>query len=124
MSQTLEAWGLTTRLEDAHLCVSELATNALVHGDIAGHGFVVQVTAWHGLIRVEVRDRSKRRPEVGNPDETDTSGRGLQLVTMLSDAWGVEDRASGGKVVWSEFKLDGSTTTLDREPLESSCHGI
>ncbi|WP_248966020.1 ATP-binding protein [Sphaerisporangium perillae] len=124
VSGTLSAWGLTTRLDDVRLCVSELATNALVHGDIDGHGYTVDVTATHELVRVEVRDRSKHHPRARTPDDTDTSGRGLLLVSVLSDAWGVEEREAAGKVVWSEFKLGGSARTSGSQPLEGSHYAI
>lgn len=41
----LAGWGLHDRAEDIRLCVSELATNALVHGTLADHGFLVKLDA-------------------------------------------------------------------------------
>jgi hypothetical protein len=38
-----------------------------------------------------------------NVTDTDTGGRGLQLVEALAGEWGIWPREDGGKVVW--FKL-------------------
>jgi anti-sigma regulatory factor (Ser/Thr protein kinase) len=116
VSRTLKAWGLTIRVDEIRLCVSELATNAFCHGTISGHRFMVKVSAGPGLVRIEVHDSSTRRPQLRTPDETDTSGRGLLLVSVLSDNWGVEERQPDGKVVWSEFTFDGSAKAIHGEP--------
>ena len=84
--------------ETGELLVSELTTNALRH---AGGPFEVRVQATPRL-RVEVRDRSRRRPAVKDPDATDEGGRGLHIVGELARAWGTEDLADG-KVVWFEL---------------------
>ncbi|NEW72518.1 ATP-binding protein [Streptomyces rhizosphaericus] len=101
---TLASWGLSERAEDIRLCVSELASNALAHGTLSGHGFLVKLEADDDFVRLEVHDSRGRRPEVQHPADTDTSGRGLLIVEELSDGWGIEDRRPFGKVVWSRFK--------------------
>ncbi len=105
----LTAWGLDGPADNIRLCVSELASNALVHGTEPGHGFVVKLTGDDGFVRLEVHDsrnprRDGHRPHVRHPDLADTSGRGLLIVEMLADAWGVESRQPFGKIVWSRFK--------------------
>jgi hypothetical protein len=35
-----------------------------------------------------------------SPGPEEPSGRGLQIVNMLSQDWGVEQRAAAGKTVW------------------------
>lgn len=97
------SWGLQGRTEDIRLCVSELASNALAHGTVPGHGFLVRIQVGGGSVQLEVHDSRSRRPEVRDPTDEDTSGRGLLLVEALSDDWGVEDRRPFGKVVWSRF---------------------
>jgi len=84
--------------ETAELCVSELATNCVLH---AGTAFTLSVSVSTDAVRVEVTDQSDDRPEVQHADPTDEHGRGLQIVSMLSHQWGVE-RASrtAGKTVW------------------------
>ncbi len=82
--------------EAAGLMVSELATNAVVHG--AGP-FVIVVDCTESQIRVEVFDEGRGVPRLGAPSSSDPHGRGLRIVDRLSDSWGV-----GVRSVW--FVLD------------------
>jgi anti-sigma regulatory factor (Ser/Thr protein kinase) len=107
---TLVGWGLHSRVEDVRLCVSELATNALVHGTFGDHGFLIRLDADEETVRLEVHDSRRERPKARQAADTDISGRGLRLVAMLSDDWGVENRNPFGKIVWSCFKATGETT--------------
>ncbi|MFJ4011248.1 ATP-binding protein [Streptomyces sp. NPDC090026] len=109
-SEALADWGLPDRAGDVRLCVSELATNALVHGTARGHGFLVKLDADEDVVRLEVHDSRRQHPEARQAAGTDTSGRGLILVNALADGWGVEDRTPVGKIVWSCFKATGGTT--------------
>ena len=92
------------RFDDVVLCVSELATNAVEHttGD---DDFVVRVTVHDGVLRVEVTDRGDGAPVLRQASTADDHGRGLFLVTVLADGWGVEPHAETGKTVWADFKL-------------------
>ncbi|MYU25878.1 ATP-binding protein [Streptomyces sp. SID8352] len=103
-TRALDGWGLTSRAEDIRLCVSELATNAVLHGTTRGHGFLVRLDIDDNCVRLEVHDSRRRQPVVREPAATDISGRGLMLVAALSDEWGVKDRTPLGKVIWSCFK--------------------
>ena len=47
-----------------------------------------------------------------SPGPEDPTGRGLQIVNMLSQAWGVEQRATSGKTVW--FTVATSSTIAGR----------
>ncbi|MGW1019281.1 ATP-binding protein [Streptomyces niveus] len=109
-SEALADWGLPDRADDVRLCVSELATNALVHGTAPGHGFLVKLDADEDVVRLEVHDSRRQHPAARHAAGTDTSGRGLILVNALADGWGVEDRTPVGKIVWSCFKATGGTT--------------
>lgn len=87
--------------ECAELAVSELVTNALLHGEPP---IEVRVRGTREHPRVEVRDGSRERPTmpVTHPDEDDlllTFGRGLSIVARCSEAWGAEIE-DDGKVVW------------------------
>ncbi|MBG0853368.1 ATP-binding protein [Streptomyces spinoverrucosus] len=101
-SWSLECWGLGRweRAEDVAVCVSELATNALLHGVPPGRGFLLRVRYDGDVLRVEVHDSGSGVPRVA--DEPDEGGRGLLLVAALSDKWGVGERPLG-KLVWCEF---------------------
>lgn len=99
--RVLGDWGVRGRTDDVLLCVSELATNALLHGVPPGRGFLLRLLPYADGIRVEVHDSGGGVPAVPE-DAPDESGRGLLLVNGLADKWGVAERAPG-KVVWCEF---------------------
>jgi anti-sigma regulatory factor (Ser/Thr protein kinase) len=90
--------------ECAQLGVSELVTNALLHGEPP---ISVRVRGTSEHPRVEVRDSSVEAPILPHQPldrpETDelllTFGRGLSIVARCSDAWGAEIE-DDGKVVW------------------------
>jgi len=98
-------------LDAAESGVSELVTNAVLHG---GPPISIGVRGTQRYPRVEVQDGSRQPPRM-TFDATDedqllaTYGRGLGLVAMLSSAWGA-DLVPEGKVVWfvptAEPRLD------------------
>lgn len=101
---TLDDWRLTRRSDDVLLCVSELATNALLHGVPPGRCFRLDLSLdTTDVLRIEVQDSGPG--EILTPDVTPESerGRGLLLVAALSDDWGVRQREPG-KAVWCEFR--------------------
>ncbi|MBM7441580.1 ATP-binding protein [Streptomyces sp. HB132] len=95
-------WGFRARVDDVLVCVSELATNALLHGVPPGRGYLVRLRleAEGCVLRVEVHDSGGGVPAVRRPDGE--SGRGLVLVDALADRWGVGER-DPGKIVWCAF---------------------
>ncbi|MEU3219045.1 ATP-binding protein [Streptomyces sp. NPDC006971] len=103
-------WGFGARLDDVLLCVSELATNALMHGVPPGRGYVVRLLLREGgaALRVEVHDSGSGEPAVREPGTgpAGESGRGLLIVAAVADRWGVGER-DPGKVVWCEFGACG-----------------
>ncbi|MEU2423019.1 ATP-binding protein [Streptomyces sp. NPDC007851] len=105
-AQSLRCWGLAdwVRADDMSLCVSELATNALLHGVPPGRGFLLRLRYDGEAVRVEVHDSGQGLPlTTGQADDADEGGRGLLLVGALADKWGVAERALG-KLVWAEFE--------------------
>ena len=89
--------------ENAELALSEVVTNAILHGSPP---VTVRLRGTHSHPRVEVRDGSPDPPafpsvEVGQEflDELPTFGRGLGIVASSSEAWGAE-REGEGKLVW------------------------
>ena len=98
VTRMLREWGVAEA--DIPLLVSELATNAVLH---ARSEFTVRVDADATRVRVEVRDRNSRMPQMAVVPPDAYSGRGLMLVQALSDAWGVESYANDGKSIWFEL---------------------
>ncbi|AEN12575.1 MULTISPECIES: ATP-binding protein [unclassified Streptomyces] len=102
-----EPSGRRLPVDDVLLCVTELATNALVHGVPPGRGFKVGITWGEGL-RIEVHDSGGGRVRPAADLFPDAEGgRGLVLVGALADAWGVGER-DPGKIVWCEFAASAS----------------
>ncbi|MER6499521.1 ATP-binding protein [Streptomyces sp. NPDC001455] len=103
-------WGLHALVEDIRLCVSELATNALLHGVPPGREFHVGLHRGTELVRLSVRDSGPGRPRVQSPDVDACSGRGLHLVSGVADDFGV-DHHIVGKTVWAAFKSHAAPRT-------------
>ncbi|MBC2905904.1 ATP-binding protein [Streptomyces cupreus] len=103
-SWSLHYWGLGAwaRAHDVSLCVSELATNALLHGAPPGRGFLLRIRYDGDVLRVEVHDSGSEWPLAA--ERGDEGGRGLFVVEALADKWGV-GRRDPGKVVWCEFGM-------------------
>ncbi|MGW4288563.1 ATP-binding protein [Streptomyces sp. NPDC004673] len=101
--ETLREWGCHDRQEDIRLCVSELATNAVLHGVPPGREFLLALTGDGASIRVEVRDSGGGVPMVGAGGLEECGGRGLLLVQALADDFGVTSN-NPGKTVWTVFK--------------------
>lgn len=83
------------------LLVGELVTNVVLHARTA---FELSFRWYNRRMRFEVRDHSDRMPVVADSvDLMALSGRGMSMVSMLSDAHGAEGLPDGGKVVWFEL---------------------
>ncbi|MER5544427.1 ATP-binding protein [Streptomyces sp. NPDC001118] len=104
VAETLTQWGRTKRLDDVRLCVSELTTNAILHGVPTGGLVLVRVTLNDIQLRIEVHDRVDAPPRRRHVPATAETGRGLLLVSALADDWGVEERRGPGKCVWAAFQ--------------------
>ncbi|WP_328683715.1 ATP-binding protein [Streptomyces sp. NBC_00343] len=95
-------WGVDQEvLGNAELVLSELVTNA--------------------LLRLEVSDAGAGTPELREPGDEETGGRGLLLVEALALRWGVEKRAGGvGKTVFAELKAPD----IVAEPVETELAAV
>ncbi|MEU3611717.1 SpoIIE family protein phosphatase [Streptomyces sp. NPDC006872] len=98
----VRAWGVRDRSDEIELVADELITNALMHTEGAAIVTLRVLTGGERRLRVEVEDTSSALPRRREAGESGVSGRGLLLVDLLADAWGVEARG-GGKCVWCEF---------------------
>ncbi|MFE9764387.1 SpoIIE family protein phosphatase [Streptomyces sp. NPDC005808] len=100
--------------DDAVVVVSELVTNAVVHAgtDVElACGLESTDEGSPGRLVIEVSDHHAARPihddSVERPYGTPEYGRGLRLVSALSDAWGITYR-TGIKTVWARLPVGGS----------------
>ncbi|MFD5257998.1 SpoIIE family protein phosphatase [Streptomyces bobili] len=98
----VRTWGAQERSDDVELVADELVTNALMHTEGAAIVTLRLLTGGGRRLRVEVEDSSSALPRRREAGDSGVSGRGLLLVELLSDVWGVEARG-GGKCVWCEF---------------------
>jgi sigma-B regulation protein RsbU (phosphoserine phosphatase) len=96
--ESVELLGLQ-RLPDIQLMVSELATNAVLHAK--SQFDVVLEKVDRNAVRVEVRDFGHGVPTVIPSGSESVGGRGLKIVDLLAQTWGVENRPGGqGKSTW------------------------
>ncbi|WP_406094908.1 ATP-binding protein [Streptomyces sp. NBC_01013] len=111
-------WGHPRHAGEAALLVSELATNALLHGCMRGRLFRVDLTLTATALRIEVSDpRGERLPGLREAGADDCYGRGFLIVAQLADRWGVEPRTVG-KTVFAELTLgQGADATAGRRPV-------
>jgi anti-sigma regulatory factor (Ser/Thr protein kinase) len=80
------------------LMISEVVTNALLHG--AGDG-TFGMNAGTASVRVEVGDAGPRRPSRTAAGDGSEGDRGMIIVDALASSWGVADNPPG-KIVWLE----------------------
>ena len=101
--EALAGCGASHLEASAELGVSELVTNAVLHGRTPLTVAVVTTPA--GRIRIEVTDGSPLPPQRRRLSVMATTGRGLRLVASVSSDWGAHPttRPDGeGKTVWFE----------------------
>jgi len=102
-------------VEAAELMASELATNSVRH---AHSDFELAILLLREEIRVEVSDHGQGQPVPRSPTPQEQSGRGLQIVQELSDAWGINP-SPHGKLVW--FTLLARMQAGERKSRSTTC---
>ncbi|MFJ7077923.1 SpoIIE family protein phosphatase [Streptomyces sp. NPDC098781] len=100
VSDKLEEWGLAELGFAMELVLSELITNAIRYGCDPIH---VRLIRDRTLI-CEVSDASSTSPHLRYAATTDEGGRGLFLVSQMTERWGTRYTAQG-KVIWAEQAL-------------------
>lgn len=107
LADAMGAWGLPELVRhDAALTASELVTNAVLH---ARTPLRVRAFRLGAGLRIEVGDGNPHLPVVdaARPEDLlsnrSMTGRGLALISAMSDRWGAEPCEGGGKVIWAEI---------------------
>jgi anti-sigma regulatory factor (Ser/Thr protein kinase) len=108
LNESIAAASLDGLLDDARLVMSEVVTNALLHGDLQPEKDVIRlvIDADESWLHVEVEQRTVARgvqpvkPYAYAPDRV--GGFGLHIVDALADDWGVEPGPPG--YVWFELR--------------------
>lgn len=97
----------TPAADDAALCVSELATNALLHTR-SGNGGEFEIIVCRGQASALIAvydDGSGTPPATREPNATSENGRGLGVVALTATRWG-HFGGTSGRVVWFELCWD------------------
>jgi serine/threonine-protein kinase RsbW len=112
--------------DDALLCLSELATNALLHSRSRepGGSFTIRAQR-HGIhLRAEVSDQGGPWAPPTPPGPAALNGRGLAIVDHIAQAWGRSGDETGW-TVWFEIGQDPADrwiSLLDGQQLRQLRH--
>ncbi|WP_449349648.1 ATP-binding protein [Streptomyces shaanxiensis] len=98
----LGLWGLHCVIDAAQLCVSELVSNVIKHVG-PGTPTTLAVSMRGSRVRIEVHDPDPRAlPTLLDTGIDAEAGRGMALVSAVTDRWGVQLQADQ-KVTWCEL---------------------
>ncbi|MFH8808942.1 SpoIIE family protein phosphatase [Streptomyces hygroscopicus] len=103
--EQLTAWGLQELVATTELLAGELVANVVRH---ARGPTRLRLIRSRSLL-CEVSDASPTTPRIRRAAETDEGGRGLQLVSALSQRWGTRYTAEG-KCIWTEQPIPRTGT--------------
>ncbi|MFE0202635.1 ATP-binding protein [Streptomyces sp. NPDC058985] len=118
LRKALADWGLTDELCDAVvLLASELVTNAVLHCRVPHAQVRVTLTLDGPELTLEVSDPDRDRlPRLHHSAAADDEGgRGLALVSALSDDWGCRQDPYT-KCVWARFTVAGRVDVAPATP--------
>ena len=87
-------------VDDVRLVASELAANAVRH---AHTPFKVILEQASQSVLLTVNDGSPFRPVHLATELLDTAGRGISIVELVSQTWGVVEGPDKDKAVWASF---------------------
>jgi PAS domain S-box-containing protein len=114
VAERLAGWGLHEAAFTTGLVVSELVTNAIRHATSP-----IQLRLIRGRTLIcEVSDGSSTAPHLRRARAFDEGGRGLLLVSHLTQRWGTR-QTPHGKTIWTEQALPGRDAGDVPHPLGS-----
>ncbi len=133
-SNGLRDWGLEHMSESVTLIASELLTNAVEATGTTKAGLsraeretlplvAVRLRVCTRTLTVEVWDTSRTLPRMRTPDADAENGRGLPIVTLLSERWDSYRHPSGGKVVYAVLPLPRPPVAIGREVVDGAGAG-
>jgi anti-sigma regulatory factor (Ser/Thr protein kinase) len=93
-----ERWEVDHLVASAVTVATELVENAVHH---SRSGPVLRMELSGGRLTIAVRDESPDPPGEREADAARPGGRGLTIVSALSQVWGSSPWPHGGKVVWA-----------------------
>lgn len=111
-------WGREHLVDDAALCVTEMAANAALH---SGSSYMqVGMCDLDPAVRLSVEDAGGLVPlpavtpspvpagpvDLPPLEALGTTGRGLAIVSVLAEVWGIEERDQGRRI-WADLAGDG-----------------
>ncbi|GLW12525.1 hypothetical protein Misp01_76530 [Microtetraspora sp. NBRC 13810] len=103
VAQFLTMWHLEELHTEVTTTVSELVTNAVLHGCAP---IAVTMIRSGRFLRVQVADSSPAwNLPAGTATLEDEGGRGLQIVEAYTHEWGVKPELDGGKTVWAQWDI-------------------
>ena len=106
LRRVLAGWGVPrASADDLELLASELVTNAVVHGSTPAE---LRLRRTPGRVALEVSDSASQVPRRQRPGDDEEHGRGLLLVSSLSEQWGIRPTRRG-KAVWCEVPVPEET---------------
>lgn len=111
MTGKLDEWGLSELAFSMELVLSELVTNAVRYGCEPIHMRLIH----DRTLICEVADGSSTSPHLRYAATTDEGGRGLFLVSQLTERWGTRYTPQG-KVIWAEQALPNHEEACARRP--------
>ncbi len=119
VSATLDGWGLGELRDTTELLVSELSTN-VVRASTDAHGHLrydaegklpllwIRLLSDRARLLIEVWDTvpaTLGAPVARHPEPDEESGRGLEIIELLTEDWGWETVPGwSGKKVWAILK--------------------
>ena len=113
LSTSLILWGLPHLQDNGLLIISELVTNAVTASTTKAppgtepRPVTIWITARDAELTIRVWDPDPTPPprQQPLPDPSTLNGRGLILVSALSNRWGTHPAPNGGKYVWATLPL-------------------